>query len=66
MKELMSRQMLEVILSYLNSLISSPELDALKETTPSKWTTVSVQWYIRLVKYQSLYEIPSSQSWITW
>ena len=66
MKELMSRQMLEVILSYLNLLISSLELDALKETTPSKWTIVSVQWYIRLVKYQSHYEIASSYSWITW
>ena len=66
MKELMSRQMLEVILSYLNLPISSPELDALKETNPSKWTTVSVQWYIRLVKCQSLYEIHSSQSWIAW
>ena len=52
--------------SYLNLLISSLELDTLKETTPSKWMTVSVQWYIRPLIYQSLYEIPSSQSWITW
>ena len=60
MKESMSCQILEVILPYLNLLISSLELDALKETTPSKWTIVSVQWYIRLVKYQSHYKIASS------